>query len=105
MQKMHFNVKAFWDRVKARIKEKSLTQEHVSEVCRVPYTTLRNWMSKNMVPPLSNAYWISRLLGVSLEYLINGEGKDQISKTTKEALTLLKKAEEKLEKIRRNNYE
>ena len=55
-----------------------------------------------MVPPLDNAHKISKYLGVSLEYLISGQGKDNISKTNEEVLALLKEAEEKLSKIRRD---
>jgi len=96
------NTKNFWNRVKTRIKEKALTQENVAKACSIPFTTLRNWMSKNMVPPLDNAHKISKYLGVSLEYLISGQGKDNISKTNEEVLALLKEAEEKLSKIRRD---
>jgi len=46
---------------------------------------------------------ISKYLGVSLDYLISGQGKDNISKTQEEVILLLKQAEEKLKKIRRNN--
>jgi len=96
------NTKNFWSRVKTRIKEKALTQENVAKACGIPFTTLRNWMSKNMVPPLDSAHKVSKYLGVSLEYLIGGQGKDQISKTNEEVLSLLKEAEVKLSKIRRD---
>jgi len=96
------NAKNFWNRVKTRIREKAITQEKVANACGIPFTTFRNWMSKNMVPPLDNAHRISKYIGVSLEYLISGQGKDSISKTNEEVLLLLKEAEEKLNKIRRD---
>jgi len=68
----------------------------------ITYGTFRNWISKNVNPPLMYAHRISKYLGVSLEYLINGHGKDNASKTNEEALLLLKKAEEKLKNMRWN---
>jgi len=94
--------KGFWNRVKVRIKEKGLTQQEAAKALRFPFSTFRNWMHKNISPPLMYGYRISRFLGVSLEFLISGQGKDNISKTNEEVLLLLKKAEEKLKKIRRN---
>ena len=55
-----------------------------------------------MVPPLDSAHKISHYLGINLEYLISGQGKDEISKTNEEVLSLLKQAEDKLSKIRRD---
>ena len=96
------DIRAFWNRVKTGIKEKSATQEEAARFCRIPYQKLRNWMSKCRIPPLNYAHRLSQYLGVSLEYLISGEGKDIISKTNEEILVLLKQSEEKLKKIRRN---
>ena len=94
------NTKAFWGRVRLRIKEKSVTQAEAAKVCGVPHSTLRNWMSKNMVPPLNYAHRLARYLGVSLEYLISGQGMDKVSLTNEKVLNLLKEAEEKLTEIR-----
>ena len=96
------NTKIFWKRVKTCIKEKGLTQLELSKACEITYGTFRNWLTKNVSPPLMYAHRISKFLGVSLEYLINGHGKDDVSKTNEEVLLLLKEAEKKLRKIRRN---
>jgi len=53
-------------------------------------------MYRSINPPLSDANNIARHLGVSLEYLIYGRGKDDISKTKEEVLVLLKEIEKKL---------
>jgi transcriptional regulator with XRE-family HTH domain len=97
------NTRNFWDRVKTCVKEKGVTQMELAKSCKFTYGTFRNWISKNINPPLMYAYRISKYLGVSLEYLISGSGKDDVSKTNEEVLVLLKEAEEKLRKIRRNN--
>ena len=97
------NTKMFWNRIKNCIKEKGVTQQEAAKALRFSFSTFRNWMSKNVSPPLMYASRISKYLGVSLDYLISGHGKDNISKTQEEVILLLKQAEEKLKKIRRNN--
>jgi transcriptional regulator with XRE-family HTH domain len=94
------NTKMFWRRVKTCIKENGITQEETAKACGFSYATFRNWIYKNVNPPLMYAHQISRYLGVSLEYLISGAGKDTVSKTNEEVILLLKEAEEKLRKIR-----
>ena len=96
------DIRSFWNRVKAGIKEKPATQKEAAKFCRIPYQKLRNWMSKCRVPPLSYAHRLSQYLGVSLEYLISGEGTDKLSKTNEEILILLKQLNVKFTEIRRN---
>ena len=93
----------FWNRIKICIKEKGVTQQEAAKSLRFSFSTFRNWMSKNVSPPLMYASRISKYLGVSLDYLISGHGKDNISKTQEEVILLLKQAEEKLKKIRGSN--
>jgi len=97
------NTKAFWSRVKSQIRIKGITQTDAAKACGVLPDTFRRWMSTGRVPPLSNSYKLSRYLGLSLEYLINGPGMDKVSETNEEVLKLLKTASEKLKKIRRDN--
>jgi len=59
-------------------------------------------MSKSLVPPLSYAHKLARFLGVSLEYLIDGQGPDKVSMTNEKVLALLKEAEDRLTEIRRS---
>jgi len=98
---VYMNTKSFWSRVKVRIKEKAVTQAETAKVCGLSYSKFRNWMSKNMIPPLNYADRLARYLGVSLEYLIDGKGTDKFSKINEEILVLLKKAEEKMTEVRR----
>ena len=92
------NTRKFWSRVKARIKEKGMTQEQVAKACGFSYGTFRNWIYKNVSLPLLYANKISKVLGVSLDYLINGQKKDDKSNSNEEVIKLLKMAEEKLRK-------
>jgi transcriptional regulator with XRE-family HTH domain len=96
------NTKMFWYRVKSCIKEKGLTQQEAAKALRFSFSTFRNWMSKNVNPPLIYATRISKYLGVSLEYLIYGHGKDSIYKRHEKVLLLLKELEVEIKKIRRN---
>jgi len=95
------NTKKFWSRVKACIKEKGITQEIAAKGCRFSYGTFRNWIYRNVNPPLTYANRISNYLGVSLDYLISGQKEDSFSKTQEEVLVLLKQAEEKIRKLQR----
>jgi len=99
------DMNAFWHRVKIRLKEKSVTQDAAAKAVGLPPNRFRTWMSRSMIPPLSYAYKLSRYLGVSLEYLINGKDTDkasQITKSNREMLVLLKDASKLLTEIRHN---
>ena len=96
------NTRMFWNRVKICIKENGTTQMELAKACKFTYGTFRNWMSKNVNPPLMYANRISKYLGVSLDYLISGQGKDHVSKTHENVLMLLKEAEGNIKRIRRN---
>ena len=95
------NTMIFWNRVRSCIKETRTTQQETARICKIPFSTFANWMYRGINPPLMDANRIARHLGVSLEYLIYGKGKDEISKTKEEMLVLLKEVEKKLTKIRR----
>jgi len=101
------NTKMFWIRVKACIKERGLTQKEFATSCRFAHGTFRNWISRNVSLPLLYANRISKRLGVSLDYLINGTEKKSALKTNKEMLLMLKDIHEQLDgkkniKIRQN---
>ena len=87
------DAKVFWKRVKSRIKERSLTQKETALAIGVDYSKFRNWISRDMFISMNYAYILSKYLGVSIEYLINGHGKDKISKTNERIISLLKEAE------------
>ena len=95
------NTKIFWSRVKTKIKEKGITQQDVAKACNFSFYTFRNWMTRNLNPPLIYAHRISKFLGVSLEYLISGQSSDYASKLNEKVIALLKEAEDNLAKIRR----
>ena len=92
----------FWRRVKRLLKEKGVTQNTAALACGIPLNTFRGMMSKGITPTVFHAYAIAQYLGVSLEFLVKGQGKDRTSKATEEVMLMLNRAGEKLKRIRRN---
>ncbi|MDR0877570.1 MAG: helix-turn-helix domain-containing protein [Treponema sp.] len=91
----------FWDRVRLLIKKRKTTQEQIAGLCGIPYATFRGWIWKDIFPPLTDAYNISRVLGVTVEYLLIGQDtKDKRAELKiRKARSLLHKVDEKLEKM------
>lgn len=66
----------FWERLKAEIKRKNTTQEHLSAEIGVPFGTLRKWLSRKTMPNADAAVAIAHALGVSVEYLVTGADRE-----------------------------
>ena len=79
--------KKFWNNVKAQMKKNKVSQRETAEACGISYDTFRNWIYRDILPVVTDAYFISRFLRVDLEYLVTG-------RETKTA--------QKIEKIRSN---
>ena len=90
---------AFWKRVRVILREKNLTQDIAAKTCGRSLSTVKGWMSKNIIPPLDNAFELAQLLEVSLEYLITGKVSDKTAKVNREVIAILKKASDKLKYI------
>ena len=76
-----------------------MTQQEVAKACKFSYGTFRNWIYRNVNPPIMYANRISNVLGVSLDYLVNGTRKNKTPNTKEEVLQLLKEIETKLNKM------
>ena len=90
-------IKAFWKRVKFLLKEKGTTQVMAAKICGRSLNTFRGWMSKDIIPPLDNAFELAQYLGVSLEYLITGRETDRAAQI-ETVRHLLEKSNEKLKR-------
>lgn len=66
--------KEFWARVKTLLKEKKITQKQLSLDIGCAERSVDIWIAKDNVPGVFEAYKIARILGVSVEYLVTGEG-------------------------------
>ena len=75
------------------MKIKAKTQSAMAKDCGIPYSTLRGWMNKKIFPPLEDAYYLSRYLGVSIEYFLNGKGSGKAALTNEKSLISFKKVE------------
>jgi transcriptional regulator with XRE-family HTH domain len=62
----------FWERVKELIISQNTTQEWVSKMIGKRPDTFSRWITRDTVPSAKEAYFISKALHTSVEYLIDG---------------------------------
>lgn len=76
---MNYDFDEMIERIKARKKEIGLTNKELSELSNVPYGTLNKILGSETKEPSINAIIkISLALGVSINYIINGENTKNI---------------------------
>jgi transcriptional regulator with XRE-family HTH domain len=63
---------AFWRRVNRLIKDKNLTQEAVSSIMGINYTTFRGWSHIKNYPNLPNIHLLAQALDTTMNFLIFG---------------------------------
>ena len=63
---------SFWNRVNSLIKAQKLTQEAVSCMIRVSYTTFRSWSYNKAYPDIRYLYLMAQVLNTSMNYLLFG---------------------------------
>ena len=63
---------AFWRRVNKLIKVKKSTQEEISSIIGVHFSTFRNWSFSKTYPRLPEIHLLSQALGTNMNYLIFG---------------------------------
>lgn len=74
---MNYNFDEMIERIKSKKKEAGLTNKQLSELSGVPYGTLNKILGSETKEPSINAIIkISLALGVSANYIINGENGD-----------------------------
>ena len=62
----------FWSNVKKLLSEKNIQQKDFAALLGMNVLTLKNQMSRNILPDVENAYKISSVLNTSVEYLVTG---------------------------------
>jgi len=92
----------FWERVKALLKTKKITQKELAGKIDLKYSTLKFWLCYGYFPDVETACDIASTLGVTVEYLARGNkgrkyGKSALSikKTAADIATLARRIEEK----------
>ena len=69
-------IKAFYERVKARCKEKGISQIELCESCGINLQSHRGRITKNIAPDVFDACKIATKLDTTVEYLVTGEEKN-----------------------------
>ena len=77
----------FWERVKKLLRAHKLNQKSLAILIGIKYNTLRFWVCYGYYPDARTAYDISRVCGVSLEYLLTGVEGKQTRKHEREVFT------------------
>ena len=95
---LYMMVEKFWHRVRKQIKAHKISVVKFTEYIRVPRSTFYNWIRLDIIPDVITAYNIATALGVSLEYLITGEGR-KAEKLRMEELEIRKNTEAQVKKL------
>ncbi len=66
-------------------KEKGLTQIELAEALDVSRQAVSKWESGGALPATENLIFLSKLYGVTIDYLVNDEGERPVPTETKEA--------------------
>lgn len=69
-------IKAFYERIKAKCKEKGISQIELCESCGINLQSHRGRITKNVAPDVFDACKIAERLETSVEYLATGEEKN-----------------------------
>lgn len=63
----------FWNNVKSELEYQGLSQKELANKANLNIGTIRNQMTRAIMPDLESAYKIAQALNQPLEYLINGD--------------------------------
>lgn len=69
-------IKAFYERIKAKCKEKGISQIELCQSCGINLHSHKNRIVKNVAPDVFDAQKIAEYLETSVEYLATGEEKN-----------------------------
>lgn len=70
----------FWSNVKKLLSEKKILQKDFASMLEINVATLKNQMTRNIIPDAETAVKISQALGISVEYLVTGAENDSAKK-------------------------
>ena len=62
----------FWENVKILLSEKKLLQKDFAELLGINILTLKNQMTRNIIPDAIVSVKIAKALNTSVEYLVTG---------------------------------
>ncbi len=67
------NETGFWNNVKTLTKGKNQNLKWLADAIQVPYNTLTNWSTRDILPNAVQSVAIAKALGTTVEYLVTGE--------------------------------
>ena len=70
----------FWENVKILLSEKKLLQKDFAELLGINISTLKNQMTRNIIPDAIVSVKIAKALNTSVEYLVTGEDNNSAAK-------------------------
>ena len=73
----------FWNRVKKLLKDHKMTQKIFAEYINIPLSTFQGMIHYERLPVLDLALSIAKTLGVTVEYLAEGNDHEILSKRQK----------------------
>ncbi len=76
---MSGNGKEIVKRMDSLLKERNIKRQALAEFAGIATNTISTWSARNNVPAADVAIKIAKYLGVSVEWLINGEDPDGLS--------------------------
>jgi len=74
---------SFWVRTYSLIKAHKISQEKFSRLVGIKYNTFRCWKYNDRIPDAVSACDIANALGVSVEYLVNGDNRANVRQKVK----------------------
>lgn len=86
----------FYERTKMLCKERNITVEALMAACNLRRETFAKWGARKSYPRSDNLYDMSKVLNVSMEYLLMGEEKAEIPPRLQAVVDALSSDEEKL---------
>lgn len=63
----------FWNNVKSELDYQGISQKELAAKANLNIGTIRNQITREIIPDLDSAYKIAQALNQPLEYLINGD--------------------------------
>lgn len=66
----------FWDNVKTLLSQKNIYQKDFAELLGINVSTLKNQMSRSILPDVVTAYKIATELNTTVEFLVSGKEKE-----------------------------
>lgn len=88
----------FWASIDSLLKMLGITNKEMAQKGHLDYNTVKSWRAKLRIPGSADLWTISKVLGVSMEYLLTGESSQEpaLSPRIQAVVSCLEDDEDKL---------